>query len=50
MSEPTVVIDLEKEKQEILKRYRGLLRAGKKARTDQEKKLIRKALAGQNPN
>ena len=44
MNEPTVVIDLEKEKQEILKRYRGLLRAGKKIRTDQEKKLIRKAL------
>ncbi len=44
MTEPTVVIDLEKEKQEILKRYRGLLRAGKKVRTDQEKKLIRKAL------
>ncbi|MFM7023372.1 MAG: RelA/SpoT family protein [Flavobacteriales bacterium] len=39
-----VVIDVEKEKQEILKRYRGLLRACKRTRDDHDKKLIRKAL------
>ena len=39
-----VVIDIEKEKQEILKRYRGLLRACKRTRDDHDKKLIRKAL------
>jgi guanosine-3',5'-bis(diphosphate) 3'-pyrophosphohydrolase len=39
-----VVIDVEKEKQEILKRYRGLLRACKRTRDDHDKKIIRKAL------
>lgn len=38
-----MVIDLEAEKQEILKRYRKLLRLAKKSRDDLDKKTIRKA-------
>jgi len=36
-------IDLEEEKKEILKRYRGLLRAAKNSRTREDRKAIRKA-------
>lgn len=38
-----MVIDLKAEKQEILKRYRRLLRLAKKSRDDLDKKVIRKA-------
>ncbi len=38
-----MIIDLEAEKQEILKRYRKLLRLAKKSRDDLDKKQIRKA-------
>ena len=37
------VIDVEKEKLEILKRYRSLLRASTRTRSDKDRKLIRKA-------
>ncbi|HEX2616127.1 MAG TPA: HD domain-containing protein, partial [Flavobacteriales bacterium] len=46
MSDPAVkapVIDLEKEKEEILNRYKGLLRALPNARTIEDTRLIRKA-------
>ena len=36
-------IDVEEEKKEILRRYRGLLRAAKNSRTREERKAIRKA-------
>ncbi len=36
-------IDVEEEKKEILRRYRGLLRAAKNSRTRKERKAIRKA-------
>ena len=36
-------IDVEEEKKEILRRYRGLLRAAKSSRTREERKAIRKA-------
>ena len=36
-------IDLEEEKKEILKRYRGLLRAAKNSRSREDRKAIRKA-------
>lgn len=40
---PKVVYDLEKEKAEILLRYRGLLRSIKGSRTPEDSRLIRKA-------
>ena len=36
-------IDLEEEKKEILRRYRGLLRAAKNSRLREDRKAIRKA-------
>lgn len=43
MTEKTQEIDLEQERQEILKAYRGLLRASKAIRDKEDTKLIRKA-------
>ena len=36
-------IDLEEEKKEILRRYRGLLRAAKNSKSREDRKAIRKA-------